>query len=121
VGATVKGAVHLNFPFRKPIEPTFVESDLHEVVDERQGDVFTRMLRSEFPPTLPHVRLLTDTIREARRGLIICGPRHVGDSFHRAIADIAEGNPFFPCLPIRCPACAFNRESNMSSADMTLS
>lgn len=94
MGAMVKGAVHLNFPFRKPLEPTLVESDLRVLADEREGDVFTRISRSEFPPTLPQVRLITQAIREARRGLIICGPRHMGDSFHHAIADLARVTRF---------------------------
>src|SRR5690606_13030011 len=39
------GPVHLNFPLRKPLEPTPVESDLHEIADERpHGAPFTRIL-----------------------------------------------------------------------------
>lgn len=94
MGATVKGAVHLNFPFRKPLEPTYVESDLHEIPDERADNPFTTISRSEFSPTLSQVRLVADAIREARRGIIVCGPRHVGDSFHHAIADLAEVSGF---------------------------
>ena len=94
LGATIKGAVHLNFPFRKPLEPTFVEGDLHVAEDEREGIAFTAISRSEFPPTLPQIRVVTDAIREARCGLIVCGPHHIGDSFHHAIADLAEATRF---------------------------
>src|SRR5579859_2713375 len=41
-----KGPVHLNFPFRKPLEPLPVERDLHTIADERPAGVpMTRLWR----------------------------------------------------------------------------
>lgn len=94
IGATVKGAVHLNFPFRKPLEPTPVQGDLHESTDERAGSVFTHIVRSEFPPSEAQVQRVMEVLRDARRGLIVCGPRHVGDTFHETIADLAQATGF---------------------------
>src|SRR5690606_4265401 len=45
------GAVHLNFPFRKPLEPTPAAGDLTEAADMRDAGLpHTRFWRATMPP-----------------------------------------------------------------------
>jgi 2-succinyl-5-enolpyruvyl-6-hydroxy-3-cyclohexene-1-carboxylate synthase len=91
MGATVKGAVHLNFPFRKPLEPTPVESDFTEFHDERQPNVpFTRIWRGRMRPPDGMIDWLEAEIRQSARGLIVCGPRCPGGDFPAALARLAK-------------------------------
>jgi 2-succinyl-5-enolpyruvyl-6-hydroxy-3-cyclohexene-1-carboxylate synthase len=96
-----KGAVHLNFPFRKPLEPIAVEGEGWEVewMGEGEGEKayselktdrgiegetiepprfyppHTEIQRGVMMPTEAQVNLLAKIMREAKRGLIVCGPR----------------------------------------------
>lgn len=90
---TPKGAVHLNFPFRKPLEPT--PAGLAHAEDGRaDGQPYTQIVR--MTPAAPEnaLDLLTDTLAHARRGLIVCGPRSGGDSFPAAVQALAEALRF---------------------------
>jgi 2-succinyl-5-enolpyruvyl-6-hydroxy-3-cyclohexene-1-carboxylate synthase len=94
------GPVHLNFPFRKPLEPTPVPGDgldqpLHEAGvlafqgrDEHRP--FTAISRGLCVPSSEQLKLLVEAIRQAKRGLIICGPRCPGDNFPEAISQLAR-------------------------------
>lgn len=78
-----KGAVHLNFPFREPLEPLAVPSDLPESTAARQNEAYTGR-----PDGLPFLRDISATkalsaieishlaseLSSVKRGLIICGP-----------------------------------------------
>ena len=79
-----KGAVHLNFPFRKPLEPIAVEGEGWEVewmADGKRGKrgegrkPFTRIERGEMKPSDQQMSRLTDIVRSAKRVLIVCGPK----------------------------------------------
>lgn len=86
-----KGAVHLNFPFRKPLEPIPVESDLTEVADARQpGTPFTTISRARMAPSDEAVTSLADVIRRSPRGLIVCGPRCPTGDFAARVSDLAR-------------------------------
>lgn len=67
-----KGVVHLNLPFRKPLEP--------DAEDRVAGDVTLPVIISAPPasaaPTLAEGSLtgLVDMVERARNGLIVCGP-----------------------------------------------
>ncbi|MDH4247955.1 MAG: 2-succinyl-5-enolpyruvyl-6-hydroxy-3-cyclohexene-1-carboxylic-acid synthase [Deltaproteobacteria bacterium] len=73
------GPVHLNFPFRKPLEPEQVPGDvpLELEVHAAAGDApYSRGYAAA--PALPPpnvVRALAARVAAAPRGLILCGPR----------------------------------------------
>ncbi len=78
------GPVHLNFPFRKPLEPTPVPDDIPSsllaaeplLLRGRPGNApFTRLNRGRVYPSDDQIDQLTALIQDANRGLIICGPR----------------------------------------------
>jgi 2-succinyl-5-enolpyruvyl-6-hydroxy-3-cyclohexene-1-carboxylate synthase len=75
---TPPGPVHLNVPFRKPLEPVHVEGDVPdnldaEAVDGRDGPFVST---SAGTPTVSETDLheLAETLSEADRGLLVAGP-----------------------------------------------
>ncbi|GAB4434579.1 MAG: 2-succinyl-5-enolpyruvyl-6-hydroxy-3-cyclohexene-1-carboxylic-acid synthase [Anaerolineae bacterium] len=95
VAATIglpPGPVHLNFPFRKPLEPTSQPGDLPEkLVDSARtdGQPYTRVQRGQLLPSHSQVDALAESLTAARRGLIICGPRCPGGDFPAAVTRLA--------------------------------
>ena len=74
-----KGVVHINMPFRKPLEPTEVEGDMVEVpveAEARRG-VFTQFYLSK--PVGEYSDLGTD-FYDTEKGIIICGSGLDSDS-----------------------------------------
>lgn len=69
----VKGAVHLNFPFRKPLEPIPVETDKTDIEPYESDKPFTRISRGVIQPLEEDVQLLAALIAECPRGFVICG------------------------------------------------
>jgi 2-succinyl-5-enolpyruvyl-6-hydroxy-3-cyclohexene-1-carboxylate synthase len=132
-----KGAVHLNFPFRKPLEPAAVDGEGWDVawgedwnhrgaedtkgrenVGTRNGasaqdetpsvsqDVPTknahmmigapvrampRIERGVLMPTEAQVQQMAQMMREAKRIMIVCGPRTPGGDFPQAVEMLAVG------------------------------
>jgi 2-succinyl-5-enolpyruvyl-6-hydroxy-3-cyclohexene-1-carboxylate synthase len=90
------GPVHLNFPFRKPLEPTPLAGARLEpqAATSWQGrsdrQPFTRLSRGQLNPTPDQIELLAGSIRQARHGLIVCGPRCPGGDFPRAVTRLAR-------------------------------
>ncbi|MEM9773799.1 MAG: 2-succinyl-5-enolpyruvyl-6-hydroxy-3-cyclohexene-1-carboxylic-acid synthase [Chloroflexota bacterium] len=86
-----KGAVHLNFPFRKPLEGA-VDSGQWSVVGEKKFE----------PPTIPHLPsnnadLLARWFAQYEKGIIVCGPSCPAGDFPRAVTQFAHlsGYPIF--------------------------
>jgi len=77
----IPGPVHLNFPFRKPLEPAGdpVPFDLAARPD---GLPFTSIAPFPLFSSAPHLDFPS-------RGLILCGPRCPAGDFPAAIADLA--------------------------------
>jgi 2-succinyl-5-enolpyruvyl-6-hydroxy-3-cyclohexene-1-carboxylate synthase len=70
------GPIHLNFPFRKPLEPIPVDTDNTAGIYPRpSGAPFTRLLRGDISPSLSQLSKLTALISQSRRPLMIAGPR----------------------------------------------
>lgn len=93
------GPVHLNFPFREPLEPRHVPQDVPP--DWHGGDVEAAQGRSDDQPYLvgsppmlqPDPASLSDIarwIRACPRGLIVCGPRDACDDFPAEVAELAR-------------------------------
>jgi 2-succinyl-5-enolpyruvyl-6-hydroxy-3-cyclohexene-1-carboxylate synthase len=90
-----KGPIHINFPFRKPLEPILVEGDVTDVEPYENEVAFTTISHGELRPSPTQLRHLTTLINEAKRGLIICGPRFNGQDAAFAEFVKAIGYPVF--------------------------
>jgi 2-succinyl-5-enolpyruvyl-6-hydroxy-3-cyclohexene-1-carboxylate synthase len=97
------GPVHLNLPFRKPLEPTLVLGDIPaHFWDPLQGFAqarpaskpYANISHGQVAASDAQVEALTMTIQHARRGIIYCGPRCPGDGFTRSILHLAQATGF---------------------------
>lgn len=87
----VKGVVHINFPFRSPLEPTPVATDQTEGINfARESAPFVRMSRGNIAPTENQVDFLVDVITQSTKGVIICGPRTPQGDFAQAVVELAH-------------------------------
>jgi len=95
------GPVQLNFPFRKPLEPTLAPADGTEKAAQVEGRSdqrpFTRITRGVCLPSPTQLDLLAELIQENPRGLIVCGPRCPGGRFPEAVTRLA-GLAGYPIL-----------------------
>ena len=88
-----KGPVHVNFPFRKPLEPS-----AQEIRDWRSEIEFTDQISNhqspisygKITPTPEQLDWLTAVFSQHPHGLIICGPRCPGGDFLQAVTTLAE-------------------------------
>ncbi len=92
------GPVHLNFPFRKPLEPTPVPTDRTTLREDEaargDGAPFTRLAAAPRTPTTEQISWLTDVIREQPRGLIVCGPRLADPALPDALLELARASGY---------------------------
>lgn len=80
-----KGPVHVNFPFRAPLEP--VNGNRLSVVGNRSGSPITRGSITLSDTDLDRLAAL---IWENPHGLLVCGPRCPGGEFPTAVAALAR-------------------------------
>jgi len=84
-----KGPVHINFPFRKPLEP--VNSDQLSVISRPPTEYRSLITdRGSLILTRNQQSHLTDLINKHERGLIICGPRCPGGNFAQAVTGLSQ-------------------------------
>ncbi|HEX2572377.1 MAG TPA: 2-succinyl-5-enolpyruvyl-6-hydroxy-3-cyclohexene-1-carboxylic-acid synthase [Polyangia bacterium] len=85
----VPGAVHLNVRARKPLEPRPAASEEERALARRVRAVRGTPIATFHPPRLePSPEALDDlerACREARRGLIVCGPAPLGQAEARPL------------------------------------
>ncbi len=83
-GSAPAGPVHVNFPFRDPLEPAVAPSDFPASVPEQDiaawrgredGKPFVFSPDSEKNPRLEDIRPLAADLDATERGLIVCGPQ----------------------------------------------
>lgn len=84
-----KGVVHLNMPFRKPLEPTVVESDNTDFPVREDERPFTNFSRPLIFPPEDQWRPLETTLQAYEKGVIVCGSRSPGGEFWRAVGLLA--------------------------------
>ncbi len=81
-----KGPVHINFPFRKPLEP---DTPQPAPLAPLPGPAVV-IQRGMLQPDEELVVHLADILAGHPRGIIICGPRCPGGDFPRAVAALAQ-------------------------------
>lgn len=87
------GPVHLNFPFRKPLEPTpehLAAGALQALAGRPAGLPFTRFSRGTVSPSEAQLDSLAELVQSAGRGLIVCGPRCPGGRFPGAVTRLVR-------------------------------
>ncbi|ABU60244.1 2-succinyl-5-enolpyruvyl-6-hydroxy-3-cyclohexene-1-carboxylic-acid synthase [Roseiflexus castenholzii] len=94
-GGEPRGVVHLNLPFRPPLEPTPMPGDLTEPPAAAQprddGAPYTCFLRSA-PPAPPEavIEPIAAVLEQHERGLIVCGPRCPGGAFGALVSELSQ-------------------------------
>jgi len=88
----VKGPVHLNFPFRKPLEPEGGEWRVESgaIPSTLHSPLSSQISRGRVHPTAEQITHLSDLIRQYPRGLIVCGPRCPGGEFPEAVWQLSQ-------------------------------
>ncbi|GKZ13647.1 2-succinyl-5-enolpyruvyl-6-hydroxy-3-cyclohexene-1-carboxylic-acid synthase [Haladaptatus sp. T7] len=98
---TPPGPVHLNFPFRKPLEPVEVEGDVPDsfeadnplAAEGRDGPFVT--VSQGVPELDSDARSrLVDAVRHAERGLLVAGPADGPTPERSALAALADATGF---------------------------
>lgn len=89
-----QGPVHLNFPFRKPLEPATDEIHARRFPLDMPH---TRMDRGDVLPGEHQIAELADVIRRHERGVIVCGPRNAGGHVAEGATALSQagGYPIF--------------------------
>lgn len=106
----VSGPVHLNIPFRKPLEPTEVAADSPDFVPDKLAESAPIAVKGR-PDRQPYLRIsnainspdpatvsdLIARIKDAERPIILAGADAHGISYRGALRDFAEhiGAPIF--------------------------
>jgi 2-succinyl-5-enolpyruvyl-6-hydroxy-3-cyclohexene-1-carboxylate synthase len=104
------GPVHLNFPFRKPLEPT----PNAKIPDRANAGPFARISRGQLQPSAAQIDELSRAVQSSRRGVIVCGPRCSGGDFPAAVTALARATGL-PLLPDALSGVRFG--SHVSQAD----
>jgi 2-succinyl-5-enolpyruvyl-6-hydroxy-3-cyclohexene-1-carboxylate synthase len=96
-----KGPVHLNLPFRKPLEPASQGDEKwtakwpdQEVARDNRRAPYTRFTRGVMTPAESQIGLVTSMVAQADRGLIVCGPRCQGHDFPEAVSEFSRHTGF---------------------------
>ncbi len=80
-----EGPVHVNFPFREPLEPSISLSDLPEQISEydfemwhgrANGNPFVLNSVNGKTPNINDLKALVSHINQIEHGLIVCGPNY---------------------------------------------
>ncbi len=121
-----KGPVHVNFPFRKPLEPESKEQYLeiskqYSVVSNQftiHNSQFTihNSERGVLLPTSDQLAWLTTVFSQLPHGLIVCGPRCPGGDFPQAVIELAEHSGY-PILADPLSGVRFINRGEAESAE----
>ena len=96
-GSAPAGPVHVDFPFRDPLEPVAAPGDFPDFVPEQEmaawhgredGKPFVFSPDSEKKPRLEDVQQLAADLAGTERGLIVCGPQN-GPMPAEAVTELA--------------------------------
>lgn len=98
----VPGPVHLNARARKPLEPRSAQSPADQRLSQEVARVRSRPIARAAPPQLaPNAAAVAEvasSVREHRRGVIVCGPLGADASEARAAVDAFATASGYPVL-----------------------
>lgn len=94
-GGVPRGVVHLNIPFRAPLEPSPFTGDLTDPPEGAQaragGAPYTRFAgAAPADPPEQTIVSLAALLDQHERGIIICGPRCPGGEFGALVAELSR-------------------------------
>lgn len=84
----IRGPVHINLPFRKPLEPESA-ADGRDIPAPARVTPYTRISRGRVLPSPEQVAAVGDLLTAARRGVIVCGPECPDGDFPTAVAALS--------------------------------
>jgi len=115
-----KGVVHLNFPFRKPLEPTTGSGIAAVSTDSRANHAsLVKISRGVMLPTTQQIDWLVDVVQTANQGLILCGPRCPRAGFSEAIENLSRATSF-PILADALSGVRYSQSGNVISSLETI-
>ena len=90
-----KGVVHINMPFRKPLEPIPMAGDMVEVTENARpranNQPFARFDRAVITTPAEQIERIAQRVNQSEKGIIVCGPRSsTNPSFAQAVIDLSE-------------------------------
>lgn len=115
------GVVHLNFPFRKPLEPTDVAGDKwpqnminpvglrHAVATSQEMAPYTQISATQLSVNLVELNEIAEILNTNARGLIICGSDIIHPGFVEAV-EILSQKTGYPILADALAPMRFNGE-----------
>ncbi len=87
-----RGVVHLNAPFRPPLEPTAVPGD---VIEAPVMDALVQMpAPAPRAPDAGQIATSAALVERFQRGVIVCGPGCAEDGFRECVLDLAEATGY---------------------------
>ncbi len=100
------GPVHINLPFRKPLEPTPLPGDIPDqmwdsatgfIHSRPNGTAYVNVSHGSITASQDQIARISAAIQQARQGLIYCGPRCPRSEFAQAVYRLAQitGFPIF--------------------------
>ncbi len=92
-GGLPRGVVHLNLPFRPPLEPTPVAGDLAVAPADAQArpqGAFTQMFGTAAKPDPGMLAGLAGLFSQYNQGLIVCGPRSPSGQFGVLLSELSR-------------------------------
>jgi 2-succinyl-5-enolpyruvyl-6-hydroxy-3-cyclohexene-1-carboxylate synthase len=95
------GPVHLNAPFRKPLEPvaeTPADGPVRAIVERLKEQQPTRLFPAKRLPDPVFIDILARTCRSARRGLLLAGPAPLSASGSTPLVRALAARLGFPLL-----------------------
>ncbi len=87
----IAGPVHVNFPFRKPLEPPMGADNYSQPISTPSAMTpFTRFESGRLAPSESQVRWLADLIAAEPEGIILCGPGRSDPVFAESVVELAR-------------------------------
>lgn len=115
----LKGPVHLNFPFRKPLEPGAINGEHVSMAKSAATDnarPYTLFTRGRIQPEPELFESIAMTISANPRGFIICGPNAPGGDFPAAVTALAEQSGY----PILADSLSGLRHGTQTTSGMVM-